>query len=77
MQYLFIDESGTMTKEYANHFPFFVICVINVFDRDKLKRVLKRFIQKNMDKLKLSDKENKMFKDGKFLELKAMLYHNN
>lgn len=70
-QYLFIDESGTMTKEYANHFPFFVICVINVFDRDQLKRVLKRFIQKNMDKLKLSDKENKMFKNGKFLELKG------
>lgn len=71
MQYLFIDESGTMTTKHSNNFPFFVISIINVFDKDKLKRILKRFISKNINELKECDKENKMFKDGKFIELKG------
>ena len=44
MQYLFIDESGTMTKEYANHFPFFVICVINVLDKETINELIKKGI---------------------------------
>ena len=71
MQHLYIDESGTMTIDHANNFPFFVISIINVTNRLRLKRLIKRFISKHYDCLKQCDKDNKMFKDGKFLELKG------
>ena len=71
MQFLYIDESGTMTNnKNTNSFPFFVISIVNVFDKEKLKRVVKRFISKNINELKTID-DGKMFKDNKFLELKG------
>lgn len=71
MQYLFIDESGTMaTGENVKAFPYFVICILNVKNKEKLKRVVKRFISSHMDTLKELNDE-KMFIDGKFIELKG------
>ena len=71
MQYLFIDESGTMSiREHVKKFPFFVISILNVKDREKLKRVIKRFISKKYSILKEID-DGKMFNNDKFVELKG------
>lgn len=70
MEYLFIDESGTMTTEYCDKFPFFIICLLHVKDKRKLKTVTKRFISDNFDRLKAL-KSNKMFKSDKFIEIKG------
>ncbi len=47
-------------------------------NKDKLKRVFKRFISSNFNNLKKMDKENKMFYDnGKFKELKGNCFNAN
>lgn len=46
MERLFIDESGSMTKEHAKAHPYFVIAIIRVKDINKLKRAYKRFVSK-------------------------------
>ena len=63
---LFLDESGSMTREYCDDFPYFVICMVKVKDKKKLKKSYKYFIKKNFDKLKSIDKNNKMFKNTKY-----------
>ena len=71
MQYLYIDESGTMTTgEHVESFPYFVICILKVTNRDKLKKVIKRFISSHMTELKALN-DGKMFIDDKFIELKG------
>ena len=47
MQFLYIDESGTNTIEHADKFPYFIISMVHVFDKDKLKKVIKKYISKN------------------------------
>lgn len=72
-QHIYIDESGSITKDFADEQPYFIIALVRVFDRDKLRRVFKRFISSNFKKLKTADKQQKMFDSvsGKFLELKG------
>lgn len=70
MEYLFIDESGTMSTEYCEKFPFFIICLLHVLDKRKLKTITKRFISQHMEELK-SLGSTKMFKNGKFIEIKG------
>ena len=46
--------------------------MIKPLDKDKLKTTYRRFVQKNLTRLNELDKdENKMFKNGKFVELKG------
>ena len=71
---IYIDESGSITKKHAQHYPYFVIALVHVKDKEKLKRVYKRFVSSNMRRLKQLDKEQKMFKDGKFKELKGSAF---
>lgn len=71
MQYLYIDESGSMTKEYANVNPNFVMCIVRVKDEKNLRKLLKRFIQQNYEEIKQADKRNRIFKNGSFIELKG------
>lgn len=68
---IYIDESGSMTTEYAKHYPYFVIAILAPIDKDKAKRVFKRYISKNKNKLKQIDTNNKMFNGDKFIELKG------
>lgn len=70
MEYLYIDESGSNTNKEVDQFPYFVICLVRVFDKEKLKKVLKRFISKYYNDLKNID-NGKMFKNNKFRELKG------
>lgn len=71
MEKLYIDESGSMTVHYCNIHPYFVIAIIRVKDSQKLKRVYKRFVQKHHSDLMAADKNNAMFNNGKFKELKG------
>lgn len=69
---MYIDESGSIhpTSEKLNR--YFIISIVIPKSPEKLKRVYKLFIRKNIKQLKSSDKDNKMFtKDGKFKELKG------
>ena len=69
---LYIDESGSLTTncdEYKQ--PFFIISIIRVKDDKILKRNLKRFISGNLKILKKLEKADKMFINGKFIELKG------
>lgn len=69
---LYIDESGSLTnncEEYRQ--PFFIISIIKVKNEKILRRNLKRFVSSNMKILKKLEKSNKMFINGKFMELKG------
>lgn len=46
MNNFYIDESGSMTKKYAEAFPFFIICLIKVFEPGKLKHLYKKLFLK-------------------------------
>ena len=66
---LYMDESGSINT--SSIYPF-IIAVIIPSDIKKIKRVYKRFISKNINRLKIIDKDNKMFRDdGSFKELKG------
>ena len=63
-----------MTKKNLNYYKnkYFIICIIMPKNKDRLKRVFKRFISNNFDNLKKMDIDNKMFyNNGKFKELKG------
>lgn len=74
MENLYIDESGSMTCEYCDKIPYFVIAIIRVKNKDKLKRVYKRFISKNIERLRELDTTNKMFTNNTFIELKGSCF---
>lgn len=74
MQYLYIDESGSMTDQYVKNWPYFIIAIVRTENPKKLKTLRKRFIKKYMDELKRADTGGKMFKDGVFKELKGSAF---
>lgn len=71
MEYLYIDESGSLTKDFASIHPNFVICVVRVKDIINLRKLLKRFILNHYDELKKSDNNSKMFDKENFIEIKG------
>lgn len=72
MEYLYIDESGSMTSDYCSNNPYFVISIIRVLDEKSLKKSIKRFVRSNWEELKKNDKNHKIFNEkGEFLELKG------
>lgn len=71
MQYLYIDESGSMTTQHLSDWPYFVIAVVRTEKPDKLRRLCKRFVKKYHAALMSADQEGRMFKAGKFHELKG------
>lgn len=67
-----IDESGSITCQYAKNHPYFVVALVMVKDKKNLKKALHRFISSNMKTLECLDKASgKMFLNGKFRELKG------
>ena len=52
MEYLYIDESGSLTSEFAFVHPNFVMCVVRVKDITNLRKLLKRFIYENYQEIK-------------------------
>ena len=79
---VYIDESGSINNHCKGN-KYFVIAIIKVTDQKKLKRVMKRFVAANLDRLRELDKTKedrnghivrlggKMFKDEQFRELKG------
>jgi hypothetical protein len=66
------DESGSITK-YLNHDqPYFVVALVKVNDVKRMRGAFRKFVSSNLDELKWQDHgAHKMFKDGRFLELKG------
>ena len=71
MEYLYIDESGSLTSEFAFIHPNFVMCVVRVKDITNLRKLLKRFIYENYQEIKEIDENNKIFNHGDFVEIKG------
>lgn len=71
MEYLYIDESGTMTTTYHTTHPYFIISIVRAINADKLRRTYQRFVSSHMEILRKSDSKGLMFKDSKFIELKG------
>jgi|BioPla2DNA2_1021312.scaffolds.fasta_scaffold25653_1 hypothetical protein len=74
MIYISIDESGSMTSKHSSQNEWFCISMVVLKEPKKLKRIFKRWISRNFDRLKELDSKNKMFdSSGKFKELKSSL----
>lgn len=74
MQYLYIDESGSMTNEYTKSWPYFVIAIVRAENPKRLRELYKRFVRKHMNELRASDVDGRMFKNGVFRELKGSAF---
>lgn len=74
MNTFYVDESGSMTKKGLNYRNnhYFIICIVQVYNSNRLKRIYKRFVTSNLNNLKCNDKHQSMFyKNGKFKEIKG------
>lgn len=71
MEYIYIDESGTMTQEHSDTMPYQVIALVRVHNISRMKIVIKRFVADNFKHLKEIDHEHKMFRGDSFYELKG------
>ena len=67
---LYLDESGSMTCDYSKTHPYFVVSILYAKNITKLKRLYKRFVSKNLNRLKIAD-SGKMFRGEDFHELKG------
>ena len=77
MNTFYIDESGSMAKSHLNYYKnrYFIICIVMPKNKDRLKKVYKRFVSSNIYELRRIDREKKMFYDnGKFKELKGSCF---
>lgn len=67
---IYIDESGSINNTFKQNQDFIITLIVPT-DKKKLDHTYKRFVSKNHDDLKELDKDNKMFLNGKFRELKG------
>ncbi len=71
MEFLYIDESGSMNNIIDKDKNYFVITCLHVKDKKSLKNSFNRFIRKNKERLKSLPKGNRMFDGDKFKEIKG------
>ena len=71
MEYFFIDELGSLTKEHSSTIPDFIICLVRVKDLTNLRKIMRRFIIDNYEAILKADSRNKIFKNGTFQEIKG------
>ena len=64
---IYIDESGSINNKISSYVPFFVIALVNVTDKTKLQRTYKRFVSKNLSRLKKLD-ESRTNSHGKIIK---------
>lgn len=69
---LYLDESGSMClKPKESKHRYFYIALIQINNKDLVKRRFKRFVSRKMKKLKSLDSKHKMFINNQFKELKG------
>ena len=66
MEYLYIDESGTMTVSHYRTHPYFIISIVRAKDIDRIKRIYKRFVREHMGELQKADDKGLKFSVSKF-----------
>ena len=71
MEYIYIDESGSMTQEFSESFPYQVLALVRVHNTHQAKTIIKRFVSENLEHLRQIDHEHKMFRGDAFYELKG------
>ena len=71
---IYIDESGSINNTFKQNQDFIITLIVPT-DKKKLEHTYKRFVSKNHDDLKELDKDNKMFLNGKFRELKGSKFN--
>lgn len=71
MQFIAIDESGTMTREHASKLPYQVLALVRVHNAPQVRKIMKRYVSDNMEHLRTIDHEHRMFKGGAFHEIKG------
>lgn len=69
---IYIDESGTINNKLKNE--YFIITLVVPDKTDTLKKSYKRFVSSNYARLKEIDKNQKMFLNGRFHELKGSAF---
>ena len=75
---MYMDESGSVHPVSKRLNRFFVIGVVMPKNEERLKRVYKVFVRRNFERLRVLDKQNRMFqKNGKFMELKGSCFDRN
>ena len=62
---IYIDESGSINNHDAQRVPYFVVAMIHVTNKEKLKRAYKRFVAANLDRLRELDCDRVDQKTGK------------
>lgn len=68
---IYIDESGSINN-HNSHTPYFIIALVKVSSPEKMKLAFRRYISSNYkDLYNHSKSPEKMFRNGKFLELKG------
>ena len=67
---IYIDESGSINNKLNPNHDFIITLVVPT-NKKQLERTYKRFVSNNHEKLKALDKDNKMFLNDKFHELKG------
>ena len=80
---IYIDESGSINNHMSGN-DYFIIALVRVLNKDRLKKSYKRFVASNYNRLLSLDEDKihpktgnviktggKMFKNGKFQELKG------
>lgn len=75
---IYIDESGSINNKLPDGHDF-VIAMVYPHNEQHLKRVYKRFVKTNTDRLRALDKNShKMFdQEGKFIELKGKMFNKS
>lgn len=67
---IYIDESGSINNKFRESKDFIITLVVPT-NKKQLGRTYKRFVSSNYEVLKKLDRENKMFLNDKFQELKG------
>lgn len=69
---LYIDESGSMTHNNLEWNNYFVICIVRVYDHEKLAQSTRNFVSHHKKEIMEVDDNHIMFDDkGRFIEIKG------
>ncbi len=71
---IYVDESGSINKHKSN--PYFLVALIHVINRERLKKLYKRFVSANIGRLRALD-ETKTDGRGKVVRQGGRMFRGN